>query len=175
MHAPGPAEGGQVPAARVRREGTTGYADAETVRAARSRYFAANGFAPDGGYASRWVRVKLGPVPVYIPNTAARVRAVRLHDLHHVATGYDTDLVGEAEIGAWELASGCRGYVAAWWLNLTAVLMGLVLAPRRVARAFRRGRGSRNLYAEGWSETLLDETVGDLRERLALVPGGRSA
>lgn len=145
-----------------------------TVGDARARYFAENGFPPDGGYDARWVRVKLGPVPVWFPNTAARVRAVRLHDLHHVATGYETDLVGEAEIGAWELASGCRGYLAAWWLNLNAVVIGLLLSPRRVLRAFRLGRRSRNLYAEGWSEAVLGETVGRLRERLGLGTAGRS-
>lgn len=61
------------------------------------------------------------------------------HDLHHVATGYGTTLVGEAEIGAWELASGCRHYYVAWILNLGAVVTGLFLAPRRVVRAFQRG------------------------------------
>lgn len=143
--------------------------DAESVRAARARYFAANGFPADGGYDDRWVRVQLGPVPFWFPNTAARVRAVRLHDLHHVATGYETDLAGEAEIGAWELASGCRGHLVAWWLNLNAVAIGLLLAPRRVLQAFRRGRRARNLYAEGWSEALLGETVGQLRSRLGIA------
>jgi hypothetical protein len=147
--------------------------DTEPVRAARARYFEVNGFPPDGGYGARWVCVKVGPLPIYLPNTAARVRAVRLHDLHHVATGYETDLVGEAEIGAWELATGCRGYVVAWVLNLSAVLAGLVISPRRVLQAFAHGRRSRNLYAEGWSETLLDEPVGALRRRLD--PSGEPA
>ena len=29
------------------------------------------------------------------------------HDLHHVATGYGTGLIGEAEISAYELRAGC--------------------------------------------------------------------
>ena len=36
-------------------------------------------WGPDGGYSDKWVRLKLGPISLYIPNTAARVRAVRIH------------------------------------------------------------------------------------------------
>jgi hypothetical protein len=35
-------------------------------------------------------------------------------------------------------------------------------------QAFARGRHSRNLYAEPWSEALLDQSVGDTRRSLAL-------
>jgi hypothetical protein len=75
-----------------------------TLREARARYFLQNGIDEDGGYARKWVRIKLGPVPVWFPNTTGRRAALLPHDLHHVATGYGTTLVGEAEIGAWELA-----------------------------------------------------------------------
>jgi hypothetical protein len=78
-----------------------------TLREARARCFRENGIDEDGGYARKWVK-KLGPVPVLFPNTSGRRAALLPHDLHHVATGYGTTLVGEAEIGAWELASGCR-------------------------------------------------------------------
>jgi hypothetical protein len=74
------------------------YSDATPVRQARAEYFRANGFGDDGGYDAQWVKVKLGAVPLWFPNTDARRRAVRLHDLHHLATGYETSLVGEAEI-----------------------------------------------------------------------------
>jgi hypothetical protein len=85
-----------------------------------------------------------------------------------VATGYDTTLVGEAEIGAWELASGCRHYYAAWVLNLGAVLIGLVLAPRRVSRAFVRGWQCTNLYRLGVDAGWPGETVTGLRKQLGL-------
>jgi len=103
------------------------YPDATPLRHARADYFRKNAFGEDGGYGQPWVKLKLGPVPIWFPNTAGRRRAVRLHDLHHVATGYDTSLVGEAEIGAWELAMGCANYYAAWLLNAGAVAMGLFL------------------------------------------------
>jgi ubiquinone biosynthesis protein Coq4 len=137
---------------------------------ARRRYFVANGFPEDGGYSARWVKVQLGPLPVFIFNSASRVRAVRFHDLHHVLTEYDTSLVGEAEIGAWELASGCKGYVAAWFLNLGAVLIGAFLAPRRVLAAFSRGRRCHNLYGREYGDALLHSSLGGLRRELRLVP-----
>jgi hypothetical protein len=144
------------------------YADALSVRDARARYFASNGFG-DGGYHAKWVKLALGPLPFAIPNTAARVRAVRLHDLHHVATGYDTHVLGEAEIGAWEIGGSCRGFVAAWILNLYAMLLGFWISPPAVFRAFVRGRHSGNLYRGEWDEALLERRVGDLRRQLGLT------
>jgi ubiquinone biosynthesis protein Coq4 len=115
------------------------------------------------------VRLKARGLTVFVfPNTSARRRAVRLHDIHHVLTEYETTWAGEAEIAAWELASGCGRYWAAWILDLEAMAVGLLIAPRRVLAAFRRGRKSDNLYRGTWSDELLDERVGDLRRRLHL-------
>jgi hypothetical protein len=143
------------------------YDPASTLRDARERYFAAAGLGA-GGYDQKWVPLAMGPLRFAIPNTAGRVRAVRYHDLHHVVTGYDTDWTGEGEIGAWEVASGCRDLFAAWILNLYAMQLALWFAPHAVFRAFVRGRHSANLYGEPWSERLLDEPVGAMRRRLAL-------
>ena len=71
------------------------YDDALSLRDARQRYFTANGF--DGSYSERWVKLKAGPFTFGFPNAPGRVRAVKLHDLHHVVTGYATDLIGEME------------------------------------------------------------------------------
>jgi hypothetical protein len=144
------------------------YDDALTLREARRLYFDANGFG-EGGYDAKWVTAKMGPVPVAFPNSPQRVRSVRLHDLHHVVTDYATDWTGEAEIGAWEIASSCRDHYAAWVLNLFAMGIGLVVAPGAVWRAFLRGRQSRNLYVRDFDEAMLDEKVGDMRGRLGLV------
>jgi hypothetical protein len=146
----------------------TRYDDALGLRAARERYFRDNGFAADGGYGDPWVKLQMGPLALRLPNTPQRVRSVRYHDLHHLATGYGTDWTGEAEIAAWEIASGCADHHAAWLLNLWAMAIGLAIAPRAVARAFLRGRRSRNLYREPWSDALLEPRVGELRERLGL-------
>jgi hypothetical protein len=134
---------------------------------ARARYFADNGFS-DATYTARWVRFSIGPLPIAFPNTRSRKRAIPLHDLHHVATGYATTLVGEGEIGAWEIAGGCGRYTAAWVLNAIAFTWGLALGPRRVFRAFVRGRHSRTLYRTGWRDDLLARSVGELRRELLL-------
>ena len=144
------------------------YAPSLLVRDARARYFAENGFG-DGGYEDRWVVLRAAGVPIAVlPNTRERVRSVRLHDVHHVLTEYATSWTGEAEIAAWELASGCRDHWAAWFLNFWAALVGLAIAPRAVWRAVARGRRSRNLYGGEWSDGLLDRTVGELRRELRL-------
>ncbi|MEA2325787.1 MAG: hypothetical protein QOE68_746 [Thermoanaerobaculia bacterium] len=143
------------------------YAPDAVIRDARERYFAVAGF-DNGGYTDKWVRLKAGPLTVKFPNTAARVRSVKLHDIHHILTEYDTSWTGEAEIGAWEIASGCGGHSVAWTLNLGAFGIGLVIAPRRTYRAFIRGRHSRNLYPTVFREELLEECVGSLRDELSI-------
>lgn len=145
------------------------YDEASTVRDARAAYFTANGFS-DATYHDRWVRIEVARIPVVFPNTASRKRAIPLHDLHHIATGYATDLTGEAEIAAWEIGGSCTNYWAAWMLNLSALWYGLFLAPRRMYRAFLRGRHSQTLYRSGWSDDLLQLSVRELRERV-LPPG----
>jgi hypothetical protein len=147
----------------------------ETLRHARDDYFAVNGFGPNGGYDDAWVDFKLGPIPMPFPNTPARKRAVRYHDLHHALTGYATDIIGEFEISAWEIASGCADHVAAWQLNLSGMVGGLFAAPRRTWRAWVRGRQSRNLYRASYDDALLARTVGEMRHELGLDEPPRPA
>jgi len=144
------------------------YADHLTVREARRLYFEANGFG-EGGYDAKWVKLMVGPVPIFLPNTAQRVRSVRLHDIHHVLTDYATDWTGEAEIGAWEIASHCHDHYAAWVLNLAAFGIGVFLAPVATWQAFYRGRYSDNLYEYDFRESMLDQNVGELRRQLGLA------
>ena len=138
-----------------------------TVGDARALYFAANGFG-DGGYDKNWVKFLVGPIPFYLPNTSQRVRSVRLHDIHHVLTDYETTWTGEAEIAAWEIGSSCADHWAAWMLNFSGLAIGLAIAPRAVYAAFLRGRHSGNLYRGDFEPALLSERVRALRERLHL-------
>lgn len=142
--------------------------DRLSMAEARQRYFASNGF--DGSYSDRWVKLNAGPIAVYFPNAPGRVRAVKVHDLHHVVTGYQTTWTGEAEIGAWEIASGCGRFFWAWALNVSAFAVGVVIAPRAVFRAFVLGRHTRNLYhiASESRDALLARSVGDVRRDLGL-------
>jgi hypothetical protein len=146
--------------------------DTMTLGDERTRYYEHNHFGADGGDSLKWVPIHAFGLTFYIPNTESRRRAVRIHDLHHVVTGYQTDLRGEAEIAAWELASGCWRWPTALVLNLGAMGLGAVLAPRRIARAWARGRHTRNLYdphnARHGIDHLLPRTVGEVRAALGL-------
>jgi hypothetical protein len=149
---------------------TTAPDPALTLRDARAAYFAANEFGADGGYGAAWVDFKLGPIPMPFPNSKGRVRALRYHDLHHLVTGYGTSTLGELEISAWEVGSGCKDYWVAWQLNLGGLAGGMAAIPRRTFRAFLRGRRSRTLYGDDL-DALLDRTVADVRaERLPAGP-----
>lgn len=148
------------------------YPETMTLAEARSLFFARSGLGEDGGYNARWVRVETKPIPVYFPNTACRVEAAKLHDLHHVAMEYETDWAGEAEIAAWEIASGCGRHGWAWLLNLGAFTVGIALFPRRLYRAFIRGRHCANLYRDGFPESELpNKTLEWLRGRLRANAG----
>lgn len=139
-----------------------------TLGAARAAYWQVNHFGDDGGDALEWVPTKVWKLTLEVPNTDGRRRAVRLHDLHHVLTGYQTTWTGEAEIAAWELASGCFRWPAATVLNTGALAVGLVIAPLRVARAWSRGRQTENLYGEDGVDHLLPCSVDGVRTTLDL-------
>lgn len=144
------------------------YGAEHTIGENRKRYFEANGFG-DGGYEEKWVSLKkVGPINIGFPNSPGRVRAVRLHDIHHVVAGYGTNWTGEAEIGAFELGTGCGKHYAAWILNGGTLLYGVWIAPRAVFRAFVRGRHAESLYGGEWRDSLLEENTGELRKRLGL-------
>ncbi|EYF03618.1 hypothetical protein [Chondromyces apiculatus] len=139
-----------------------------SLRAALPLYFAENGFGEDGGYGDAWVDFKLGPIPMPFPNTPGRLRAVRYHDMHHLITGYRADqATGEFEIAAWEVGAGCRGFWAAWHLNLGGLAAGALGLPRRAFRAFVRGRRASSLYGRDY-EALLDKTIAEVRAECGL-------
>ncbi|NUP11387.1 MAG: hypothetical protein HOW73_35520 [Polyangiaceae bacterium] len=132
------------------------------MREARDKYFDINGFGVDGGYSDAWVDFHIGPLYCPFPNTKSRIRAVKVHDLHHILTGYQTDFIGELEIGAWEVGAGCKDFAAAWFLNLSSLGAGVLFAPSRVYRAFIRGRSTDSLYGRPLDD-MLGRTVAEMR------------
>lgn len=139
--------------------------DSGTVREVIERHRRDSGIAADGGASDRWVVLRIGRVPMPFPNTPARRKVIALHDVNHLVAGVSTGNVGEAEISAWELASGgCGKYLAAWGLDLAGMLMGFVW-PIHVLRAFSAGRTMRNAYAFDPDE-LLDMDLATLRQVL---------
>lgn len=135
-----------------------------TMREAVKTYFDENGFGADGGYSAAWVDFKLGPIPFPLPNSDARRKAVKFHDLNHVLTGYRTDTSGEFEISAWEIGAGCRNFYAAWALNLAGMMGGAVTVPARTWRAFVAGRRSKAAYALDYERLLGADVEATKRE-----------
>jgi hypothetical protein len=147
---------------------------AQSVESARDRYLAVNGFTLEG-YSARWTPASFLGIPFVVPNTRRHQWAIKMHDLHHVATGYGTDIPGEGEISAWELRRGLGGlgfYVGS--LVVLGTLAGLVFAPLRTVRAFRASRRSGvSLFHQGRPyEDLLLLDVRSLRAYLDVPAGG---
>lgn len=145
-----------------------------TMREGRDRYLAENGFTMET-YTEKVARVPLWfGIHIFVPNTESRRRALAMHDLHHVVTGYGTDLAGEAEISAWETQRGLgalSAYVRA--IIWAGDLQGIALRPRRTYRAYRAAPGKGSLFGRfDEYDTLLDRTVGDVRGELGLPIDG---
>jgi hypothetical protein len=143
------------------------------VHAARDAYLDENGFTVRG-YDEPRTEASFFGFRFSVPNTPRHRWAIMLHDLHHVATGFGTDLTGEGEISAWELRRGLRGaglYVGS--IITGGVLMGLLVAPRRTLRAWRAAAGKASLFqATRPYEELLVLDVGALREFLRVPRAG---
>jgi hypothetical protein len=143
------------------------------VRDALHVYLAENGFTAEGYDAPKTKGSFLG-FEFSVPNPPSHQRGVRLHDLMHVATGYGTDHAGEGEISAWQARRGLRGaghYVAA--IVLASMVTGVLLAPKRTLSALFSTRGRGSLFDVDLDyETLLDRTVGELRDLLDLPRDG---
>jgi hypothetical protein len=120
-----------------------------TVIDARNAYLAENGFTV-AGYSAKTAEVSVLGLSFCIPNPPTRQRAIAIHDLHHVATGYGTDFKGEAEVSAFECAHSLSGIgIYVQMLVIGIALGGLCFAPIRTVRAFRAGRRARNsLYTD---------------------------
>lgn len=125
---------------------------------------------PQDAYTAKYFSINVGRLPIYLPNIPSRIKVAKLHDIHHILTGYPANWRGEAEIGAWEIASGCQNYFVAWFLNFGAVFVGLFMHPKAVLKAFKRGRNTQtNLYHNFEYEPLLTMTVKELRTKIGLV------
>jgi hypothetical protein len=144
-----------------------------TVRRALAAYFAENGFS-EASYVEAWTPVSFFGLRFAIPNTARHKEALRWHDLHHVATGFGTDLVGEGEISALEVRRGVLKtglYVAG--IIVGVACMGAVLSPLRMAAAFRDAKTVRPLWTLDLRyEDVLEMSVAELRALLRVPPDG---
>lgn len=147
-----------------------------TVRAGRDAYLAENGFRMED-YDAPWTPASVLGLRFGVPNTPRHRRAIMQHDLHHVATGFGTDLVGEGEVSAWEARNGL-GHLDLYVRSIVifGVLMGMVRAPVRTWQAFRAARNGETLFALGDDDyaALLELRVEELRNRLGVPEAGLS-
>jgi hypothetical protein len=142
-----------------------------SVGQAVDEYMTENGFTI-AEYTAKTVTLFAGPLSFRVPNPPARQRAVPLHDIHHVVTGFGTDVIGEGEQGIWELRAGCPGLVPIF-LNSLAATGAFLLSPRRVIRAFLSAKGAETLYMSRISEESAKlMTVAELRRHLHVPENG---
>ena len=108
-------------------------------------------------YPDDWFRVRFGARRIRLFRIGPMMDSLALHDAHHLITGYGTDWRGEAEIAAWELASG--GCSTRWLMCLDrlSVLPLIALTPKRCWTAAKRGWRSRNLYRMSTARALAME------------------
>lgn len=144
------------------------YGDEWPVVAALADFRRREGLPDDGGVTAPTVSYPVGPWHVTIPNFASRRRALELHDMQHLATGYATDWAGESQIAAWELGSGCGRFIAPWFLAGGAFSVGVWLYPQMTWTAFVRGRRSLSLYRNPDATRLKDGTLGAMRQAMTL-------
>lgn len=142
----------------------------QTPRQLLPAFYKQYNLSNDGGQGSFYVKIEFTKkLFIYFPNFDARRKAVFKHDIHHIATGYTSTFNGETEISAWEIASGCRHYWAAFLLDLHGMTIGILYNLPGVYKAFVKGRHTKNLYSDIFSdEQLLDIPLQKIREELLL-------
>lgn len=115
-------------------------------------------YQQERGIDTRWIKYKIGRKELSIFPLFLLPRAfidwLSLHDAHHLITGYDTDLKGEAEIAAWVLArNGLNLGGNPRWLGpmvyfdtLFTALLPMLFMPRRVVAAYKLGKTQFSLH-----------------------------
>lgn len=144
--------------------------ESSTPRQILSKFYAENNLGQDGGENLSSVKIQVTPkFYFFIPNFNARRKAVLKHDMHHLLTGYETTVKGESEISMWEIASGCKKYFAAFLIDTSGAMLGIFTNYWGLLKAFARGRRTRNLYHDVFSNNAaLDMKVSELRKHLLL-------
>ena len=134
------------------------------------KFYENNNLGEGGGVNLKSVRIDMSPkFHFYYPNFDARRKAVLKHDIHHLLTGYTASITGEYEICAWEIASGCKKYWAAFILDTSGLMLGIPFYFWGTLKAFARGRRTNNLYDDKITDQqALNTNVTDLRSQLQL-------
>ena len=130
-----------------------------TVREALERYLVALGIrspeTPAGQlYDDKWFRYPVAGKRIPVFPLRPFENSVAIHDAHHMLTGYGTDLRGEVEVAAWELASGgCGRHWFMWFDRISVVFIGAFF-PKAFFAAWKKGWRAKNLYRMPPAEAL---------------------
>lgn len=147
----------------------------QTPREILNKFYTENHLGKDGGNSLSYVQIELAQkFSFYFPNFDGRRKAVMKHDIHHLLTGYKTTMKEEAEISAWEIASGCTQYPAAFFINTSGMMIGIPINFWKTLKAFARGRRTKNLYSDKvTTEQALDMNVEELKKIFLLDKFGK--
>ncbi len=142
----------------------------KTPRELLQNFYKENNLPVDGGVNLSNVKIEFTKkIHIYFPNFDARRKAVVKHDIHHLLTGYETNVWGESEISAWEIGSGCKKYWAVFFIDTSGTMLGIPIKFRRVLKAFARGRKTKNLYHDSIpTEVAMDMKICELQSVLYL-------
>jgi ubiquinone biosynthesis protein COQ4 len=136
-------------------------------------------------FAQYFIKNKLQPFtyeyPIANDGEFLYKRYRETHDIHHLITGYDVDVIGEVELQAFYF--GNLGLLHAGFIAFTSILYQLSQTglefgklrslTRRLRAAYRRGKDSRELLSVRFDD-LWDKQVSDLAQ-LICPPGPRYA
>ena len=107
---------------------------------------------------------KIGTFRLSFPNLSKQ--GYMLHDVNHLLSGYELDWISEFELAAWELGSGARsGFGLSNLYPLFGTITGLILAPIRTVRAFKKGLWRVNAHRLSESFDVLVMDYHELLER----------
>ncbi len=139
-------------------------------------YLNENGFTRDE-YDKPVVHITFWWLTFPFPNPPSRHMAIRMHDLHHVVTGYGTDPTGEGEISAFELRRGIG--IFSWFVRgivISGTIFGFLHSPKRTLSAWKAARSDRGVGLQPATKARYDElmqmTVGELRKTYGVPPRG---
>ena len=124
------------------------------------------------GINDRWIGFSVGKrsikvFPLFIMPKPFR-DWLKIHDAHHLITGYATDFQGEVEISAWVLArNGLNFGGKPKWLpffvagdTLFLAFYGLFIMPKKVLNAFKKGKAEYSLHCLD-ADRVLDLDLND--------------
>jgi len=117
------------------------------------------------------------PIPIdpnYSDEVYVRERRRQLHDIIHVAMGWDTSLEGEAKVNAFVV--GQAAFPISIIISAGVLIIGIFKFPGRIQQIYHDlvdahllGKNSRSIFSIKWEE-VLDQPIEHIRALLEVEP-----